>query len=137
MNKQLNEELLKRANTILESVSTAVGQAKDFTLEQLPDIAYQYISFSRAYVTFVVVLSIVTFVSIQIATIKWANRSCKDNSYDRGKWDDGQGIPYAMATSLSIVVCFPIILNNLRELFMVWFAPKIFLIERIVTLVKQ
>lgn len=42
----IQEELLKRADSIFSSVATAVGQAKDIAVEQLPDIAYQYIAYN-------------------------------------------------------------------------------------------
>lgn len=38
----IQEELLKRADSIFDSIAKSVAQAKDFAVEQLPDIAIQY-----------------------------------------------------------------------------------------------
>lgn len=134
----IQDELLKRADSIFSSISTAVGQAKDLAVEQLPDIAYQFVAYNRAYLTFIVLFAIICFVAVQVITIKFGNRTCKSNyGSSKDRWDFEQYMPWIFATVTSTVVFGGIFLANLKDLFMVWFAPKIFLIEQIVQLVKH
>jgi hypothetical protein len=113
-----------------------VGQAKDLALEQLPDIAYQYIAFERAYLTFTIVTAIVVFIGWQIFIIPFLNKQCLKNSYSKGRWDEDQGLPYVISTAGLGLFCGLALFNNIKDFFMVWFAPKIFIIENIIHLVK-
>lgn len=133
----LQAELLKRADSIFGAISEAVGQAKDLAIEQLPDIAYQFIAYNRAYLTFVIAMSIIVFVVLQTVMIKYGNRTCKNRSYNKGRWDFEQWMPWICGTAISSLFCVTIFLANIRDLFMVWFAPKIFLIEQLVYLVRH
>ena len=54
----MNEQLQAKLVEILSGIQAAVKAAGDFALEQLPDIAYQYIAFGRAYYTFIIILAI-------------------------------------------------------------------------------
>lgn len=132
----IQEQLLSRADAIFASIAEAVGQAKGIAVEQLPDIAYQYIAFNRAYLTFVVVMSVAIWVSFQVFCIRWANKACLDNYHDKGHWNESQGIPYSLGTFTLTFLCGMFFLANIKDFFMVWFAPKIFLIEHLVNLVK-
>ncbi len=137
----LQEQLIQRADAIFAKVSEAAAAAAagaDFAAAQLPDIAYQYIAFNRAYLTFIVLASVITLVAFQYFCIKWANKACLSNhyDYDKGLWTVDQGLPYIIGTCITGMVCITAIMSNLKAFFMVWFAPKIFLITNIISLVK-
>jgi hypothetical protein len=133
----MQQELLRRADSIFDAISTTVGQAKDLAVEQLPDIAYQYIAFSRAYLTFIMLGVVTAMIAIQVVTITFGNRSCKRNSsYSKDVWDFDQWAPWIMVTAVSTTLFGGIFLANVKDFFMVWFAPKVFLIEHLVHLVK-
>ena len=131
----MQEELLSRADAIFGSIATAVGQAKDLAVEQLPDIAYQYIAFNRAYLTFISLFAVVCWAGFQALCIWYNNKSC--NLQKLKQWDFDQWVPWAMGTFLTTAFFGIMFLNNVKDLFMVWFAPKIFIIEHIIQLVKH
>ncbi len=55
----MKQELQDQLVGILSSISNTVGQAKDFALAQLPDIAQSYVLYGRISLTLYVVLSLV------------------------------------------------------------------------------
>lgn len=131
----MQEELLKRADSIFGAISTAVGQAKDLAVEQLPDIAYQFIAYNRAYLTFIVLFTIVGWAGFQALCIWYNNKSCRLQKINQ--WDFDQWAPWFIGTFVTTAFFGIIFLNNVKDLFMVWFAPKIFLIEHLIQLVKH
>ena len=126
MPKEIEQKLLEQASGILEAITTAVGQAKDLAIEQLPDIAYQYIAFNRAYLTTVFVLA--TVISILLITWAWYKEThCESHS-------SGQ---YAFIVAFPVIISVISSLYTMKMVFMVWLAPKIFLIEQLVNLIKK
>ena len=117
----LATELLSRADSIFAKIAEAAGKAGDFAAEQLPDIAYQFIAFNRAYYTFLIVICVLLICLAVYLMRKW--------------WDFTEGaiiIPSFLTVGLAFVIC----VNTVKQFFMVWFAPKIFIITEIVNLVK-
>ena len=126
MPKEIEQKLLEQASGILEAITTAVGQAKDLAIEQLPDIAYQYIAFNRAYLTTIFVLCTITAIVIFI----WAwYKETHCESYLNGQYGFFAAFVFIPAAFTSFA--------TMKSVFMVWLAPKIFLIEQIVNLIKK
>lgn len=117
----LSKELLTRADLIFGKIADAAGQAGSFAMEQLPDIATQFILYNRVYYTSAVVLNILIYVLAIWATVKWFKST-------QGAILIGSVFVAAINT-LALTV-------NFGPMLMVWFAPKIFLITEIVKLVK-
>jgi len=127
MTKEIEQKLLEQASGILEAITTAVGQAKDLAVEQLPDIAYQYIAFNRAYLTTIFVIFSALFV-ISVAWAWYKETHCE--TYPEGQY----------AVFVGMFVAFPsgvISALTMKSVFMVWLAPKIFLIQELVNLIKK
>lgn len=60
------------------------------------------------------------------------------NHWARGKdWDVDQIGVYVMTTFISAILFGGMFLATLKDTIMVWFAPKIFIIEHIVNLIKH
>jgi hypothetical protein len=131
----LQEELLKRADSIFESIAKTVTEAKNFAVEQLPDIAFQYIAFYRALYTFEMIVFVLLMVIGLYLLINISIRNVfeyKDLEYET----DHRRFISGVAGGGMILVSFVVILNITKEFFMVWFAPKIFLIQTLVSLIK-
>ena len=127
----MQEELLKRADSIFMSISDAGKIALGVAKEQLPDIAYQYLAYGRAYTTFIVILSLAVFLLVLIVGYKMTSVRYRKSG------DDIVFIPYAMGIA---IVGFPALIlfcNNISSFFMVWFAPKIWLITEVSKLVGR
>jgi len=133
----IQTELLRRADSIFDSVAQTVNQAKDFAAEQIPDIALQYVSWGRGYLTAYMVIATI----LLIVGIYWLIRISILNS--RNLPNDRDNEPHTvrifagLGGGIMILVSTITILVTLKEFMMVWFAPKVWLITEIVKLVKQ
>lgn len=133
----MQKELLNRADAIFASVGKSIETAVDFSKEQLPDIAYQYLLFSRAYIS---LASLIEFIIMGIGLWLIINVAIRDTrKLGTDKWDrDWAGTRHVAIVSGFFITVFSMILffSNLKSLLLVWFAPKLFLIQGMVELVK-
>jgi len=130
----MNEQLQAKLVEILSGIQTAVKAAGDFALEQLPDIAYQYIAFGKVYYTFIIVLAIVGIaIGLWLFIRKAIYGKQKDKYYDG--WSDNRTAALAGGVGLTMFSFFMFV-ANLSNTLMVWFAPKIWLIKEIAALIK-
>lgn len=132
----LQQALLDRADTIMDSMARTVERASTFAAEQVPDIALQYVAYGRASLTIyeviaVTLMTIGIWLSVRVAIMN--SRSYPENHYS---WDDRRAGALAagiIASGIGLTVC----LNNLNNFIMVWVAPKIWLINEISHLVRK
>jgi hypothetical protein len=71
----VQEEPIKRVDSILGSIATA----KDIAVEQLPDIAYQFVAYNRIY--------LILFIAIQVFLIRFLKEQVQHlikQAYERG-----------------------------------------------------
>jgi hypothetical protein len=132
----LQQALLDRADTIMDSMARTVERASSFAAEQVPDIALQYVAFGRASLTtYVVIGLIILSIGIWLAVRVAIMNSRGYPEFDYG-WDDRRA--GAMVSGLvGIMVGGVVFLHNLNNFIMVWVAPKIWLINEISHLVKK
>lgn len=134
MNKEITDQLLSQASTILQMFLDGLKATKDFALEQLPDIAMQFILFQRAWLTFCVALATIILIVGITWCIKWIRISILEfNNKKDGSGELFIGVVGLIITALISVIMF---INTLKPFFLVWFAPKVFLIQALVTLIK-
>lgn len=128
----IQKELLDRADSIFKSIADTVNTGVEFAKDQIPDIAYQYIAMERVYLTSVVAMIILVFIVSTYATWKFTFKNCMNI-----KGYDAESryfviVPWLLMT----VLCVIAFANTFKSFVMVWFAPKIFIITNIVTLIK-
>jgi hypothetical protein len=127
----MNDELQNKLAEVLGGIAEGVTQAKDFAVEQLPDVAQQYIMFGMVWET-------AAFVMLVAATgffgwMFWRGWKTPDEASWRDA-DRGQmliifgSIPGVFTAVASIV--------QLKTVLLVWFAPKLYLLQGIAGLVK-
>jgi len=124
----IQKELLDRADTIFKSIAEAATKATEFAKEQIPDIAYQYITMERVYLTFMMVVAL-AFLLFSLWCFIWG--VCKDVC----KLGSESGL-FLFPTVVFGIIGFLMWINHIKDFIMVWFAPKIFLITHIVNMVK-
>lgn len=131
----MQQEMLSRADEIFKSVGKAVNAATEFGKEQIPDIAYQFIAFNRAYITTLELIFVVLF---SIGMWLWVNVGIRDTfKYDVNSYVYCDARVGAIFSGVIISIISVIgIIANLKPFFLVWFAPKIFLIQGMVNLAK-
>jgi len=132
----LQTELLNKADVILGYVGNTVNAAVEFTKEQVPDIAYQFITFNRAYLSFIelasaVVLGIGLWLVINVAT-----RNTYGFAVEKYRgWHDARTCALLFG-GLLVFCSFLVFAINLKSFLLVWFAPKLFLIVSLSQLLK-
>jgi hypothetical protein len=126
----VNTELSSKMVEILGGIQDAVSKTKDFAVEQLPDIASQYITYGRidATITFLVALS-VTVAAIFVA------RKC----FSLLKKDDENAFAIigAALSTVGFVISSIITLCNISPMILVWAAPKVWLIKELAHLIGK
>lgn len=132
----MKEELQGKLVEILTSIQSAAGKASDFAMEQLPDIAQSYVVYGRAVTTarslFLIGLAVACFMICRYAFKNPWNIS--DYSWDQGK---------KRSDSNHIVIWFAGVFGGFFAMlsfatfdFLVWFAPKVWLLKEIAGMLK-
>lgn len=132
MKEELNEKLVE----ILTSIQTAAGKASDFAIEQLPDIAQSYVMYGRA-VAVAKLFVLFAIGSLLVGYAKWAYLHPWNNS--DCSWDKGK----KRSDSNFVAMVIPAFLGGLFLVvallsfdYLVWFAPKVWLLKEIALLIK-
>lgn len=132
----MNEQLQLKLVEILSSIQSATKAAGDFAMEQLPDIAIQYVMYGRVMTTassgFLLLLAVALY-----SLAFWAYKN---------PWNiSGLSFEKQLERSDSnlTVICLGAIFGGLFSLisfysfdWMVWLAPKVWLLKELATLVK-
>ena len=132
----MQQELLNRADTIFETLKQGAIVAKDFAMEQLPDIAMQYIVFNRAYLSFLIILPLFFALFVWASYTHWCKAEKNYQGYDFS-FPMFFFFVTGLASLIGTVVSFISVMVHFKDFLMVWFAPKIFLIQTITELVTK
>jgi hypothetical protein len=128
MEHQVNEQLQSKLVEILAGIQSATKAAGDFALEQLPDIAQQYVVYGRALASFWILLGAAFLIYAAVGATKCIRnaRAGKDD------WAFGFGFSGGIAAVIGMMfVCV-----NVSTFALVWFAPKVWLLKEIAGLLK-
>lgn len=121
MDKELQSKLVE--------ILSQIQNATSYTVDQLPELAQQYILYGKISATFwFLFLGFILFISIK-SILK-----CKKAIYN-GTSEDIDGlkmIAYFAVGSISFIFLIPII----NATILVWTSPKIWLLKEIATLLK-
>jgi hypothetical protein len=122
----MKEELQGKLVEILTSIQAAAGKASDFAMEQLPDVAQSYVAYGRVSTVLGVLLG-----AAGVAYAVWAFRrmSRDDTHYSM---EPLYGISGAVGGIGGVVIA----LLSAESALLVWFAPKVWLLKEIATLIK-
>lgn len=118
----MKDELQGKLVEILTNIQTAAGKASDFAMEQLPDIAQSYVVYGRAHE------SVWMLAALAVALSGW--RFCAWTSKTK-RWEDLGPIPV-----LPLVLGVVALLISSEGFLLVWFAPKVWLLKEIASLLK-
>ena len=132
MNEQLQTKLLE----IITNIQATTKTAGDFAMAQLPDIAMQYVMYGRvktvAATAFMLLVAAALF-----AVCRWAyanpwNASVFD--FDKGaKRSESNYLVMAVTSALGGLLA---IISVLSFDWMVWLAPKVWLLKQLASLVQ-
>jgi hypothetical protein len=127
----MNDELQNKLAEVLGGIAEGVSQAKDFAVEQLPDVAQQYIMFGRMWET-------AAFVMLVAATglFTWMFFRGWNAPDEAGYRDMERAQMLILFGSIPGVVFAIFSIAQLKDVLLVWFAPKLYLLQGIAGLVK-
>lgn len=129
----MNEQLQAKLVEILSGIQSATKAAGDFALEQLPDIAQSYVMYGRVTGLFYSAAWLAAFVCSWRVALKYGYFSKAPNQY--GMWPDTR-IAVVVFGTFAIVVCGVISMYTIGSAALVWFAPKVWLLKELASLVK-
>jgi hypothetical protein len=122
----MNDELQSKLVEVLTGISEGVSQAKDFAIEQLPDVAQQYIMFGMVWETALLALYAAFIALIAFGLWKlWRS--------DAEVEVVGGGTTLGAFSLVGLLIAF---VMQLKPVLLVWFAPKLYLLQGIAGLVK-
>jgi hypothetical protein len=124
----MKEELQGKLVEILTSIQTAAGKASDFALEQLPDIAQSYVAYGRVW-SVAALCCWLSVLVVSVLAIRWAYRHPRAGD-DRAPFAAGLG-----GGIMSFVGVIGL-MTTAKGAALVWFAPKVWLLKEIATLIK-
>lgn len=132
----MKEELQVKMMEIISSIQSAMAKTGEFTVEQLPDIAMQYILYGRV-LTVVLSISAIVMGITCLSFALWAYRNPWNRSHywsDQHKIrSDGNYSAMFLGTGIGIASIF---LSIVTFDYMVWVAPKVWLIKELASLIK-
>lgn len=128
----MKEELQLKLVEILTSIQSAAGKASDFALSELPDIAQSYLTYGRVEVTAWLLLALfLVGYGIHIC-----GRAGKEVSKPMAQQNDAIMIFGGISGIASVVVGFIVLMATISNFFLVWFAPKVWLLKELAHLLK-
>ena len=130
----MKENLTLKVDEILTSMQNAVGKAGDFAMEQLPDIAQNYVIYGRIS-SIVILLAHILFIFGFAFITRWLIK----NPW-KGEFGDERGLSNSISIFLSVVLVIILIftaVNQINAILLVWLAPKVWLLKEIAYLIKH
>ena len=132
MKDELNSKLVE----ILTSIQNATGKAADFALTQLPDIAQSYVIYGRVS-TVASTLLMMLIGAVLLCICAYAYKNPWNNStysWDKHKKrDDGNNFLIAISGFLGGAM---IVVSIASFNWLVWLAPKVWLLKELAQLIK-
>jgi hypothetical protein len=121
-------ELQSKLVEVMSSLQTSLGQGSDFAMQQLPELARQYITYGRIWYSTAFAASVVL-----CAVCLWAALRC---------WRSIQGHDTEeLDLKLTLCCCGAFLfligaLATVQTFLLVWLAPKVWLLQEIVSLAR-
>jgi hypothetical protein len=120
----MNEQMQGKIVEILTSIQAATKQAGDFALEQLPEIAQQYVLYGRAMHTVGLVFGVLLAAALIVLAVKK-----RESIFEMEVWP----IPVFVFGGAAAFIAISV---NFGAAMLVWFAPKVWLLQEVAHLVK-
>lgn len=134
MNPEIQKELLSWLAGLREAVTTGVAFAKD----QIPQVLWEKILVDRVILTLLIIVALATITSF-FYYLPFRLKKIEDNE-GYGKDESGatfaQYIIYIIVHGIAVIVAVISIGCNAYNLALVWFAPRLYLIQWITSLVQ-
>lgn len=116
----MNDQLQAQVTQILSQIMVSVGEVKDFSMQQLPEIAQQYVQYGIVSSIFFSVICLVILIGSSVALrISIKKQACSGI-------DDWFAL--SVVSGLAISLSFPFLCTNIHNLILALTAPKVWFI---------
>lgn len=144
----MQQELLNRADKIFDWIGNSVDKVSDLAIQggqvvaqQIPDIAFQYVTYGRVILTMYILLGFFMYFMAYYTVIRIGIRDTMKLGTVQG-WggSDWHPLRSVFAITGGVTGCLIgslLIFVNLKQAILVWFAPKVWLMLELVELVKM
>jgi hypothetical protein len=119
----MNEELQKQLAISIHEFSNTIGQAKDFAIDQAPDIIQQFLYWGIAQNVLTLVMTTTVVYLSYMATFKWANQE-----KDYHEWAVSK-LACAVISGICIAASTISSIGAIYTLTQILISPKIYLIK--------
>jgi hypothetical protein len=130
----MKEDLQDKLVEVLSAIQGGVAQGADFVIEQLPDIAQQYIAFGRAWAFIDLASSLLLFGVGMLFFLKIGLLDKKAVDSDGG-WEVTR-IFSSIGGGFTSLVGFISTVMSAKNVLLVWLAPKVWLLMEIAKLIN-
>jgi len=135
---EIAQEVFKRADVIGDWASGNLGQTIDAATQQVIDLAMQYVMYGRIYntVTFIIACGFLWF-TLWLALSKGFldKENVLKEGRNKGNWEPSR-VGYAFAGVFLSLFSMTAFLSSIKDVILVWAAPKIWLIVQLTELAK-
>jgi len=135
---EIAQEVFKRADIIGDWASGKLGQTIDAATQQVIDLAMQYVMYGRIYntVTFILACGFLWF-TLWLALSKGFldKENVLKEGRNKGNWEPSR-VGYAFAGVFLSLFSMTAFLSSIKDVILVWAAPKIWLIVQLTELAK-
>lgn len=124
----MNDQLQAQVSQILAAIMTSVGEVKDFSITQLPDIAQQYISYGwwiNAFYAIGVGVVIIGLLAIAVFIVQLAK-----------KQHDNDILMFLVFPGMFLIVSGAVFFEKIHNLILIHNAPKVWFILEIKNLLS-
>lgn len=125
----MKDELQGKLVEILTNIQGAVGKASDFAMDQIPDIAMQYLRFSLTWEIIETILAALFTIGL-IKVCKWAFKKSHE------EYDDGFYAFTTIASGALSIFTFFATMCGIKTITMISIAPKVWLIKELAGMIK-
>lgn len=126
----MKENLQNTVNEALKGIIDTATQIKQFSLEQIPDILNQLLMYKLAEAISGIVLGLIIIILSYFAFSKWSNQRM-----EYGMWADSKTASAIIGGAASIIA-FIVVIVSISDILKITIAPKLYLIEYAVHLIK-
>ena len=127
----MNEQLQTKLVEILTSIQATTKTAGDFAMEQLPDIAMQYVMYGRVKTAAVTAFMILIAAAL-FAMCRWAYANpWNASAYSFNKEAKRSESNYFVMVLASMLGGLFVVIGVLSFDWMVWLAPKVWLLKQL------
>lgn len=132
----MKDELQGKLVEVLDSIQAATAKAGDFAISQLPDIAQQYVMYGRVRSAIGAIVFLLLAGALLLVA-RWAYKNPWNTSPFSWDRDKKRSDSNEMAMVVPPIIAVGIVITTVLSFdYLVWLAPKVWLIKELATLIR-